>query len=1393
MLRAVRHVAAFAAALALAACGGDSSSPPPPLVVDAERSTLAATPASAVADGVAAVTLTATALDASGTPVPGRVASFAVECAGCTLSSDTATTGADGTAAVTLTSTASGAKDVSVSIDGVAVAAHAEATFVAGPAASLAFTVEPTSAAAGEILTPVQVTVHDAFGNVVTSPTEITLGLTGGPGGVALLGTITGVASAGSADFTGLSVRTAGTGYALTASTDGAPGATSDPFAISAAAPDAAVSDVVADRTSLTVGAASALVATVRDAFGNAVPGATVSFVATGTANTLSPPADTDPSGVASATFSSTRAEAKTVTATVGALALADRPVVTFTPGAPDAWESSLVASRTSAPDDGTPVALTVTLRDAHRNPIAGETVTFSSSGRTTVTPPSAPTGADGTAAGSVSALEAGVQTLSALVGSMVVADAEVTFTVAPPSADQSTVAVAPASIPADGTTTATATITVRDGIGRPVAGGAVALSCSGPARFQPASATTDASGVATFALTSTSAGSGALVATVNPGAAQVVLADRPEVVFTTPVYAIGGVVSGLTADGLVLSTPGLPDVAVPTGATSFAFPVEVPSGTPYAVAVTGQPTLQRCSILNGSGTVGSGDVTGILVDCGATWKQVATGDRYTVGVKHDGSLYGWGSWTQASSISSLEVWPTATTAPVLMGTGFDSVSAGRIHTLALKADGSLYAWGRGFFGALGDGSTTDRATPFLVGTGFATASAGGYHSAAVKKDGTLWAWGDNSYGQLGDGTTTPRYFPRQVGTEATWASVSAGGYHTLALKKDGSLHAFGFNGSGQIGDGTGASKTRPVLVGTGYVFADAGDQHSGAVNADGELYMWGNNWYGQLGDGSSSIRYRPTLVGFGYASVYGGQYHTVAVKADGSLYAWGQGKLGDGSDSYSPTPVFLGTGFASAAAGYDHSAALRTDGSLYAWGRNDRGQRGDGSASERNTPAVVITGFTSVAAGQAHTLALKADGSLWAWGDNTYGQLGDGTTTETEAPVLVGTGFSSVAAGAVHSLGLKTDGTLWGWGHNGGRVGDGREWNQKVPCLVGPEFRSMDAGSDHSVGIKNDGSLWAWGLNGDGQLGDGTTNTRYAPVLVGSDYASVSAGGAGRLSGGHTLAVKTDGTLWAWGLNGKGQLGDGTTTSRSSPVLVGTDFASAAAGGAHSVAVKTDGSLWAWGDNLYGQLGDNSTTQRLLPVPVGSGSFVAVAAGAAHGAALESDGSLYAWGQNTHGQAAAGPVLGPPWTAEGLKPALLGTGFTTLSAGYATNLAIRADGSVWGWGLDDRSQLGDGLGDALTPRLVPDVAMPFGLRYAANPATYAQGLAITPNAPTSTGGPIASYAISPPLPHGLAFDPESGVVWGTPTGSSPTASHVVTATGPTGTATTALLTITVD
>jgi alpha-tubulin suppressor-like RCC1 family protein len=233
------------------------------------------------------------------------------------------------------------------------------------------------------------------------------------------------------------------------------------------------------------------------------------------------------------------------------------------------------------------------------------------------------------------------------------------------------------------------------------------------------------------------------------------------------------------------------------------------------------------------------------------------------------------------------------------------------------------------------------------------------------------------------------------------------------------------------------------------------------------------------------------------------------------------------------------------------------------------------------------------------------------------------------------------------------------------------------TPAGMPAAMRRLAAGF-HSLALQIDSSLWAWGYNISGQVGDGTTTNRLRPVPVMNGVAAVASGD------GHTLALATDGSLWAWGYNGFGQLGDGTTTDRSSPVAVMSGVAAVAGGGYHTLALRTDGSLWAWGHNEVGQLGDGTTTDRSSPVAVMTG-VAAVAAAGYHTLALKTDGSLWAWGNNHSGQVGDGTTTNRLW------PVPVLTGVAAVAGGGAHTLALKSDGSLWAWGNNGSGQLGDG------------------------------------------------------------------------------------------------------
>ena len=340
------------------------------------------------------------------------------------------------------------------------------------------------------------------------------------------------------------------------------------------------------------------------------------------------------------------------------------------------------------------------------------------------------------------------------------------------------------------------------------------------------------------------------------------------------------------------------------------------------------------------------------------------------------------------------------------------AVSAGGIHSLYLKTDGTLWAMGLNQYGQLGDGTATDRRTAVQVATGVASVSAGSQHTLYVKTDGTLWAMGFNSSGQLGNGTTTNRSTAVQVATNV--ASVSAGTSHTMYVKTDGTLWAMGDNVRGQLGDGTTTQRNSPVQVGTGVASVAAGSGHTLYLKTDGTLWAMGLDSFGQLGGGTTTQRSTPEQVDAGVTSVESRGTHTVYLKTDGTLWAMGDnryGQLGDGTATNRSTAVQVATGVASVSAGGAHSLYVKTDGTLWAMGYNNAGQLGDGTATNRSTAAQVATGVSGVSAGGNHTLYVKTDGTLWVMGSNFSGQLGDGTTTNRSTAVNIYRGpLSNVA-----------------------------------------------------------------------------------------------------------------------------------------------------------------------------------------------------------------------------------------------------------------------------------------------------------------------------------------------------------------------------------------------
>jgi alpha-tubulin suppressor-like RCC1 family protein len=378
---------------------------------------------------------------------------------------------------------------------------------------------------------------------------------------------------------------------------------------------------------------------------------------------------------------------------------------------------------------------------------------------------------------------------------------------------------------------------------------------------------------------------------------------------------------------------------------------------------------------------------------------------------------------------------------------------------------------------------------------------------------------------------------------------------------------------------------------------------HACATKNDGSLWCWGDDTYEEAGalpnppTAFPFVEPAPVAVGpfnAGAVGVGEGWRTSFAVMADGSAWSWGanfHGEAGLGDFfAFPPAQLAIAPGVVGIAGGYLHGCAVGTDGSVWCWGQGPQGQIGALGASyvPAQVPSVPNSAI-QIAAGNRHTCAVMADHSAWCWGDDTDGELGDGLF----------------------------------------RTGEDAEVEVPSPVTaLGNNVAQISAGGGTTCAVKLDGSAWCWGYSGNGELGDGTTTSNATPVAVtglGSGVAEVSAGW------GFTCAVKTDGSLWCWGWNQYGQLGNGTTTDSSIPVRASianvVEVSTPNTAGWSACARKSDGSVWCWGLDNSGQLGDgdpnatgSSTPPLIKPAPVqvaGFGPLVAPAVPGSHPATV--------------------------------------------------------------------------------------------------------------------------------------------------------------------------------
>ena len=331
----------------------------------------------------------------------------------------------------------------------------------------------------------------------------------------------------------------------------------------------------------------------------------------------------------------------------------------------------------------------------------------------------------------------------------------------------------------------------------------------------------------------------------------------------------------------------------------------------------------------------------------------------------------------------------------------------------------------------------------------------------------------------------------------------------------------------------------------------------------------------------------------------------------------------------------------------YFSTAGFSINNVLYAWGNNSIGQLGVNTTTDYSSPVQIgsLNYWNRVSCGYSYfSLGIQSPGTLWSWGNNSYGQLGVNTngTNNTSSPVQVGalSNWTQIAAGNSHWLAVQNPGTLWACGYNGyGELGNNTSSTSQgasTPIQIGvlTTWSQVAAGNYSSYAIQNTGTLWAWGYNAQGQLGQGNTNNYSSPVQIGalSNWTQIAVNSTSATA----LALQSNGTLWAWGFNAFGQIGNSNTNNQSSPVQIGalTTWIKIASGGYSNYAIQSNGTLWSWGLNSQGQLGLNTTVGISSPVQIGTASnWIQVGAGSLQLAAIQNNGTLWMCGYNSQGQ----------------------------------------------------------------------------------------------------------------------------------------------------------------
>ncbi len=699
----------------------------------------------------------------------------------------------------------------------------------------------------------------------------------------------------------------------------------------------------------------------------------------------------------------------------------------------------------------------------------------------------------------------------------------------------------------------------------------------------------------------------------------------------------------------------------------------------------------------NGNGQLGLGNNNTInitmLLSIGKTPVSISCGSQHTIVLMSDGTIYGTGNnkygqlgignTTNKSSLTEMII-PSGKTPA--------AIACGYFHTVVLMRDYTIYATGNNSDGELGDTTTTDKTTLSIMrnntGQVPVAIACGAYNTMILMLTGNIYGVGYNGYGQLGDGTTANKYVMTKMinNTGQTPDSIYCGSNHTIVFMNNGSIYGTGVNGGGQLGLGNTNNKTTltsmTIPSGKTPTLISCGGNHTIVKMDDGSVYGTGRNTNGQLGNGTiinkTTLTEMTIYSGKTTSSISCGFAYTMLTMTDGSIYGVGynyDGQFGDGTiiskstfseliNDTTKTPLFV-------TCGANHTMICMTDYSIYGTGYNNAGQLGLGFSTDKTyfTSIPNISEKTPIAiyCNYNITIILMTDGTLYGSGYDTYGQLGFGSTSITQytfIPLTIPDGKTPIAGscGNNHTIILMYDGTIYGAGYNYyGQLGNGTNTDSTVFTQMTPLAHShrsllrhqtaipiaISCGGDFTIVLMNNGTVYGTGVNGSGQLGDGTTTSRNTLTKM----TPITNKLATAISCGYnfTIVLMSDGTVYGTGLNTSGQLGNGTMVTSTTYMLTemvnstGKVVKAISCGNYHTIILMTDGSIYGTGMNTSGQLGNGTTTNTssLTQMINPSGKRpIAITCGDYYTLVIMGDNTIYGTGSNSNGQLAIGNMV---------------------------------------------------------------------------------------------------------------------------------------------------------